>query len=209
MSDSQRPDLSDSGSGSLFTRSTSPPALGVRGRPALLAFAGREVTLPTLLWAISDDYKLTDLLSTAGATIGIIIAGTIFLQFVNTKYMELAGRYRELAREYRGVPGEHGRHAPLRTLIQRYRQRLVLLNRASWLAAVALLAFLSAVLIGGLSMLFPPVVAFRTAGTGGLMGGLLLILIAVMLNLMESVMARTEIGDEIADLDDEARQTAC
>ncbi len=29
-----------------------------------------------------SDYKLTDLLSAAGATIGVIIAGTIFLQFL-------------------------------------------------------------------------------------------------------------------------------
>lgn len=165
--------------------------------------------MPTILLAISENYKLTDLLSTAGATIGIIIAGTIFLQFVNTKYMDLAGRYRELTSEYRGVPGEHGRHGPLRALIQHYRRRLTLLNRASWIAALALLAFLSAVLVGGLSILYPPVVAFRTAGTWSLLGGLLLIGIAVLLNLIETIMARKEIGDEIADLDDEARQAKC
>lgn len=167
--------------------------------------------LPILLAAshFNPEYKLTDLLSTAGATIGIIIAGTIFLQFINTKYMDLSGRYRDLASEYRGVPDEHGRHAPLRTLIQRYRRRLVLLNRASWLAAVALLCLLAAVLIGGLSILYPPVVAFKTAGTFGLMVGLLLIAVAVFMNLMESILARKEIGDEIADLDEEARRSAC
>lgn len=167
--------------------------------------------LPILLAEspFNDEYKLTDLLSTAGATIGIIIAGTIFLQFINTKYLDLSGRYRELASEYRGVPGEHGRHAPLRSLIQRYRRRLVLLNRASWISAVALLCLLVAVLLGGLSILFPPIVALRAAGTFGLMLGLLLIAIAVFMNLMESIMARAEIGDEIADLDEEARQAAC
>jgi hypothetical protein len=164
--------------------------------------------MPSPLFAVSD-YKLTDLLSSAGATIGIIIAGTIFLQFINTKYLDLSGRYRDLTSEYRGVPGEHGRHAPLRALIQRYRRRLVVLNRASWLAAVALLSLLIAVLIGGLSMLYPPIVAFKTAGTFSLMAGLLLIAVAVFLNLMESIMARQEIGDEIADLDDDARQLPC
>lgn len=163
--------------------------------------------MPSILLAVSD-YKLTDLLSTAGATIGIIIAGTIFLQFVNTKYLELSGRYRELAVEYRGVPGEHGRHGPLRTLIQRYRKRLVLLNRASWLAAIAMLCFLGAVLIGGLSMLYPPVEMLKAAGTFGLMVGLLLIGVAVSFVLSESIQARTEIGEEIADLDEETRQ-AC
>ncbi len=166
---------------------------------------------PTLLAdsVFDDRYKLTDLLSAAGATIGIIIAGTIFLQFINTKYLDLSGRYRELASEYRGVPGEHGRHGPLRSLIQRYRRRLILLNRASWISAVALLCLLVAVLLGGLSILFPPIVAFRAGGTFGLMLGLLLIGIAVFMNLMESILARSEIGDEIADLDEEARQVAC
>src|SRR3954447_5804691 len=99
------------------------------------------------LWDVAE-YKLTDLLSAAGATIGIIIAGTIFLQFLSSKYTELSGRYRELATEYRGAEREKPRHAPLRTQIQVYRRRLVLLNRASWLGAVALLCFLLAVLVG-------------------------------------------------------------
>ena len=153
-----------------------------------------------------SEYKLTDLLSSAGATIGVIIAGTIFLQFLSTKYTELSGRFREMAGEYRGVPGEQDRHAPLRAQIQGYRRRLVLLNWASWLGAVALLFFLSAVMAGGFSLLYPPVRAIRAVGTFGLMAGLLLIAVAVFLELVESIVARKEIGDEIADLDDEARQ---
>lgn len=154
-------------------------------------------------------YKLTELLGSAGATIGIIIAGTIFLQFVNTKYMELAGRYREMTGEYRGVPGDHGRHAPLRSQIQVYRQRLVLLSRALWIAAMALLCLLLAALSGGLSMIFPPIVQIRTVGTAALLAGLLLIGIAVAIDLRESILARKEIDYEIADLDHEARQMAC
>ena len=151
-----------------------------------------------------SEYKLTDLLSSAGATIGVIIAGTIFLQFLSTKYTELAGRYREIASEYRGVDGAHGRHDPLRSQIQGYRQRLVLLNRASCLGALALLNFLTAVLAGGLSLAFPPIRAFKAVGTFGLAAGLLLIAAAVTLELVESYMARKEIWHEIADLDEEA-----
>ena len=151
-------------------------------------------------------YKLTDLLSSAGATIGVIIAGTIFLQFLSTKYTELSGRYREMAGEYRGVNSEQDRHAPLRSQIKRYRRRLRLLNRASWLGAVALLFFLAAVLAGGLSMLYPPVQWIRAMGTIGLGAGLVLMAVAVSLELVESVMARDELEVEIADLDEEARQ---
>ncbi len=51
---------------------------------------------------ISDD-KLTDLLGSAGATIGIIIAGAIFLQFMSTKAIELTTHSRELTGDYRVV----------------------------------------------------------------------------------------------------------
>lgn len=151
------------------------------------------------------EYKLTDLLSSAGATIGVIIAGTIFLQFLSTKFTELGERYRELTAEYRGVDQEHTRHRPLRSQIQNYRQRLVLLNRASWMGALALLSFLLSVMAGGLSLAFPPIRTFKTVGTTGLAVGLLLIAVAVSLELAESIMARREILEEISDLDDEAR----
>lgn len=151
-------------------------------------------------------YKLTDLLSSAGATIGVIIAGTIFLQFLSTKYTELSGRYREMAGEYRGVNSEQTRHAPLRSQIQRYRRRLRLLNRASWLGAVALLLYLLAVLAGGLSMLYPPVQWIRAVGTIGLGAGIVLMAVAVSLELAELILTRDELEVEIADLDEEARQ---
>jgi len=151
------------------------------------------------------EYKLTDLLSSAGATIGVIIAGTIFLQFLSTKYLELSSRYRELTREYRGKHADEPRHGPLRTQIRIYRKRLRLINRASWLGAIALLSFLFAVLAGGFSMAFPPVRAFKAVGTAGLFFGLVFVAAAVCVELYESILARHEVGEEIADLDDDVR----
>ncbi len=161
--------------------------------------------MPHRLMAIAE-YKLSDLLSSAGATIGVIIAGTIFLQFLSTKYTELAGRLREITSEYRGVGDNHGRHAPLQSQIKGYRRRLGLLNWASCLGAVALLCFLVAVLAGGLSLAFPPVRTIKAVGTVGLLVGLLLMAAAVTLELVESILARQEIWDEICDLDEEVRR---
>jgi len=163
----------------------------------------------TLFGMVPSEYKLTDLLSAAGATIGVIIAGTIFLQFLSTKYTELFGRYSELTSEYRSVNGDHGRHRPLQTQIQVYRSRLVYLNRASWLGAIALLCLIATVLAGGFSMVYPPIRAFKALGSVCLLFGLLLMAAAVSLEWIESVMARKESGEEIADLDEEARQLAC
>ncbi len=150
-------------------------------------------------------YKLTDLLSAAGATIGVIIAGTIFLQFLSAKYMELGGRYRELASEYRGKREDEARHGPLQAEIRLYRRRLRLMHRASVLAAVAELCFLLAVLSGGLSMLYPPQRIFKFTGTVGLFLGLGVMGGAVALEIIEIVLARDEVGHESADLDDRVR----
>ena len=152
-----------------------------------------------------SDYKLTDLLSSAGATIGVIISGTIFLQFLSTKYMELAGRYRELAQEYRAGRAGESRHGMLQRELRLYRRRLRLMNWASWLAAVALLCFLGAVLAGGFSMVYPSVVALRGVGSLGLFLGLVLMAVAVLLELIESFLGRHELGHESGDLDDPAK----
>lgn len=150
-------------------------------------------------------YKLTDLLSSAGATIGIIIAGVIFLQFMSTRLVDLSGKYRELTREYRSRGDAEARHAPLRSQIRMYRRRLELVNRAAGLGAAAVLCFLLAVTAGGLSMAYPTVLTFKWVGTFGLLAGLAGIAGGVALHLIETIHARHEIAEEIADLDGDTR----
>lgn len=152
-----------------------------------------------------SEYKLTDVLSSAGATIGVIIAGTIFLQYLSTRYADLGSRYRDLTGEYRGRREDEPRHGSLQPQIRLYRRRLKLMNRATELAAVALLCFLVAVLAGGLSILNPPFRLFKVIGTAGVFGGLVLTAGAVSIQLWETMLARHELGDEIADLDDQIR----
>lgn len=155
-----------------------------------------------------SEYKLTDLLSAAGATIGIIISGAIFLQFMSTKSIELGSRYRQLTSEYRQGTGE-ARHARLQAQIHIYRRRLRLMNYAARLASVALMSLLATMLAGGLSVMFPPVRAMKYFGTGGLFFGLMLIGCAVALELAENIMSRNELGEEIGDLEDVVNSTSC
>ena len=171
--------------------------------PGMACPAEKKGTMLTTV-LLGADFGLTELLGSAGATIGVIIAGTIFLQFLSSKYVELFGRYRDLTREYRGGAGGP-RHGLLQNQIHVYRRRLWLLNRASWLAAVALLCFLVSVLLGGFSMVWPHVVAIKWTGAVGLFSGLALTAAGVALELYESVQARGEIGEEAGDLDSPAK----
>ena len=142
------------------------------------------------------DYKLTDLLGAAGSTIGIIIAGAIFLQFLTTRYLDISGRFRALTGECRQGELSGPREASLQTQIRLYRKRLQLVNWASWLGAGALLLFLLTLICGGLSLIWPEQSVLKVGGTAGLFLGLGSILAAVVIHLIESVIARHEIAEE-------------
>lgn len=148
-------------------------------------------------------YKLTELLGAAGATSGVIIAGTIFLQFLSARYADLAGRYRALTGELRnGVSSDNARHDPLQVQIKIYRHRLQLITWASALSAIALLCFLLSVVLGGLSVIRPEFQLITTLGSIGLGIGLALIIFSVVLELIEIITSRHEHNEEIADLND-------
>ncbi|MBX9677256.1 MAG: DUF2721 domain-containing protein [Gemmataceae bacterium] len=163
-----------------------------------------------MIAAASDiaEFKLTDLLSGAGATIGVIIAGVIFLQFLSSKYNELLNRYHTLTSDYRKGGAAETRHGILQSQIRLFRLRMRLINWASWIAAGAVNFFIIAVIAGGMSMVFPEAGIVKWIGACGLFLGLIAIAAAVFVKLYESVLARHDGNDEAGDLDDPAKRSA-
>ncbi len=148
------------------------------------------------------DYKLSDLLGIAGATIGIIIAGAILLGGLIGQYTALFERYRALTGEYRDNHASDPRRGSLQNQIANYRLQVRFLNIGSLLVSLALLLFLLTVGVASLSVMFPKDLWLRTAGTACLFGGLLLIFLAVTLQGVAIFMSRHAIGKEVADIAD-------
>jgi len=148
------------------------------------------------------DYKLTDLLSTAGATVGIIIAAGILLGNLGAQYVAIVERFRGLASEYRGNNFSDPRRENLQTELSSYRRQILLLNWATMFVALAVVLFLISVATAGLSIVYPEVMAFRTIGTVGLLAGLLLIAVGVALQFVETFVQRQAIHKEVADFSD-------
>jgi len=128
--------------------------------------------------------------------------GVIFLQFLSSKYLELLSRYRELTKEYR--KGGAG-HRLLQPQIRAYRSRLRLNMVGSWLACLAVFSFITAVIMGGVSMVFLSAAAADAVGTVTLFFGLLLIGVSVLLELVENILSRRELAEEVEDLDEPAK----
>lgn len=162
----------------------------------------------SFLFAIAN-FKVTDLFNTVGAPIGVIIAGTIFLQFLSSKYVGLFCTFAQLTKEYREHQKTAPRHTPLVTQIAIYRRRLWLLTWASWVAACALVILILPIIAGLLSLAFPEFITLKEIGLFCLVLGMCLIGGGVALELSESIVARHEIREELADLDEEARKCDC
>jgi hypothetical protein len=147
-------------------------------------------------------YKLPELLSVAGATIGIVIAGAILLQGFYTRYKDLFDHYRSLTGEYRANAMSDLRRGSLKRQIASYRRCLTLLNSASVLLTLALLCFLFTVAVAGAGIVFPTIEGLRIIGTVGLFAGLLLIAVAVCISLPVIIVSRRAADQEVMDFND-------
>jgi len=148
------------------------------------------------------DYKLSDFLGIAGATIGIIIAGSVFLQCLITRYTAIFDRYRALTGEHRENHASDSRRSSLLKQISTYRRQIRHLNTASMCVAASLFLFVFTVATASLSVIFPKAMPLRTIGTLSLMGGLLLIGLSTVLVAVQAYLERMLIGKEVEDISD-------
>ncbi len=148
------------------------------------------------------DYKLSDMLGIAGATIGIIIAGGILLGWLGAKYIDAYTRFRQLTSEHRNNQVSDSRRGSLQDQISSSRRQVALLCYGSLAIILALLAFLVTVGLASLSVIYPKVMVIRTLGTVCLFIGLALIGGGLLLSLAETVVQRMTLGKEVADFSD-------
>src|SRR4051812_38551634 len=103
------------------------------------------------------DYKLSDFLGIAGATVGIIIAGGILMGNMSAQYIAIFERFRTLTSEYRGNNCSDLRRGGLKRQITSYGRQILHLNIASLFVSLAVLAFLATVTVASLSVIYPHV----------------------------------------------------
>src|SRR5579883_2591748 len=100
------------------------------------------------------NFELKDIVDTAGATVGLVIATSIFMQLLTTKAIALFDRYRELTMEYRSTQEKPQRNENLRAQIGLYRRRCHLIQMALASLAYAEFIFLATILLSSASLIF-------------------------------------------------------
>jgi len=145
----------------------------------------------------AQTFNLTGLISAAVAPVVLISAAAILLSGYSSKYGNISDRMRDLTGEYRRADTTSARRAGLKTQLLLFRRRVIAVWAASALLSLALLLFLGTVLSVILSR---HEARLGLVGAGCLVCGLLLMVGAISLELVEIRLARFAVDAELSDI---------
>jgi hypothetical protein len=150
--------------------------------------------------------------SVAQAPVSLVIATSIFLHMLTSRYVPMYDRLRALTDEYRRNPEKDSRRSSIRQQISVYDKRIKALQKASMWLNWAVVCFLGTVGASGASIVYPEVTVLPLAGIATMAGGLLLILGAVGCELYEnrlsSLALRTELFEFPEFSDDQTKRAS-
>jgi len=146
-------------------------------------------------------FQAKDVLDALGPNATLIFAAWIFLSFLQQRYSSAYGRYRELIAEYR----EHGEHDYRRTSLSeqilQYKRRCELMRLATNIGVVSAIFLIAGLVAAALGAIFDaPLFKYGTAF--GSVVGLLLVIAAAAVVLVENTRIQGAIESDISDIED-------
>ena len=141
--------------------------------------------------------SLTSIISSVIAPVGLITTTAILLSGYTSKYSSISDQMRRMADEFRRPATAAPRRENLKEQLRLYHRRINAMWAASTLLSLALLAFVTTVLI----VLFSVRAAhLGPVGVGTLLLGLIFVGAAVGLELYEISLARLTVAGELSDI---------
>lgn len=136
-----------------------------------------------------SQHLLSSLLGSSGTIAFLSFAGALYLQFLTHRSGKLAARYSGLVEAER--PGElsDAQLKPLRTELTLCRHRLRLLSAASWLSALSVLSFATAILCEIVDSRLPQWGAIEPVGVTALLLGFIFFAVSIVLEASERAFA--------------------
>ena len=127
------------------------------------------------------------LVGAASAPVALIIASSIFLSNLGAKYALLSGAFREVSHELREKEDKDSlRGKSVNEQVKLYSGRLQILMRATLCLGIAILCFITTVLLTGVSVLFPENKLWPLFTAVFSFGGLLILGVSVVLGIAEN-----------------------
>jgi hypothetical protein len=146
-----------------------------------------------------DMQYIQNIASTIGATIGLVIACSIFLQMITTKFIAVFDRYRALTGEYRDQGPAGKRKESLEKQIDIYYRRCHKLRLASDFVTYSEFAFVATIIFSGLGTALPNSLTIKILASATLLLGLAGLTISAWLEASENNLNKYIIDTELHD----------
>jgi hypothetical protein len=143
--------------------------------------------------------NVQNIASTIGATIGLVIACSIFLQMITTKFIAVFERFRALTAEYRDNDRSDKRNESLIKQIDIYRRRCQKLRLASNFITYSEFAFVATIILSGLATAFPNFAILTILAAATLLLGLAGMTASAYLEVAENTLNKQIIDSELHD----------
>ena len=146
------------------------------------------------------DFELKEVMEAVGPSAALAFAAWLFLQLLQQRYSAAYTRYRELVDAYRtGLEGK--RREIVKEEIEIYRKRVFYMMHSANIGTVAAMLLLAALVCSGLNAVFK-LDWLKFIGAPCIILGLLLVIPAAAIIIVENLMIRRPIEAELADLED-------
>jgi F0F1-type ATP synthase assembly protein I len=150
------------------------------------------------------DFKLKEVLEAIGPTASLVFASWIFLSYLEQRYSAAYTRYRALINDYRENM-EHAhehRKGSVKGQIVLYKRRCEQMKLATNLGVIAAIFLLLTLITGALNAAMKDWDFLKYIGTVSALIGLVLVMGAAVLVVMENNLIQMAIDSEVADLPD-------
>jgi hypothetical protein len=146
------------------------------------------------------DFDLKDLLEAVGPTASLIFAAWIFLTFLQARYTAAYERFRALIAELRTHRDQDDRRASLRQQILIYKGRCEQMRLATNIGVISAILLITALICAALGTMDDTVSAWKYLTGCCAIAGLLLVIWAAALVLMENYPVQRLLESDLSDL---------
>jgi hypothetical protein len=146
-------------------------------------------------------FALKDLLEAVGPTASLIFAAWIFLSFLQQRYVTAYEHYRQLIAEFRSHEQRDRRRESLGQQVLEYKRRCEQMRLATQVGVLAAICLISAIVLAAVNAI-AQVGALKYLCAAGAIGGLLLVIWAAILVLMENARLQIIIDSDLSDIPD-------
>jgi Protein of unknown function (DUF2721) len=146
------------------------------------------------------DFDLKDLLQAVGPTASLIFAAWIFLTFLQSRYTSAYEYFRALIAEFRTHREQDQRRASLRHQILIYKRRCEYMRLATNIGVTSAILLITALICAALGTMYDTVSAWKYLTAACAIIGLLLVIWAATLVILENYALQRLLESDLSDL---------